>query len=228
MVQLYVVPEWFFGFNIFLELIFFVITILLASFAFRVYRASLQKNLRTFGLVFASIAVSYILLACINLLFLSTFHPATRALSLDEITDLKNVAIGLYVVFFIIGFSGLFHATHKTPTRKMFLLVDIIAFLGVYLSTNKALFLYSMSSIFLAFTVYHYLKQYTKNKNKNELAVLLGMTFLLTSQLGLAAQSVSYHPNLYVVSNILELIGYSCILISLLNILNNGAKKKSA
>ena len=107
MAQLYFVPEWFFGYNIFLEIIFFLITMVVASYSFKVYRASSERNSKLFSLAFILIALSYFTLAILNLIFLSVIRGELRVLSLDEFTTLKNLAIYSYIALFILGFATL-------------------------------------------------------------------------------------------------------------------------
>ena len=197
-----------------------------ASYSFKVYRASSERNSKLFSLAFILIALSYFTLAILNLIFLSVIRGELRVLSLDEFTTLKNLAIYSYIALFILGFATLLCSTFRTKNRSVYFALVLTAFLGVYISAEKSVYLYLFSSLMLTFVAYHQAKECQHHKTRNCLLVFLGMFFLLAAQIVLVAQAFYFISSLYVVSNFLELTAYLLLIASLSNVLKYGKKKK--
>ena len=63
----YLVPSWFFGYGIALEIIFGIVTALVALLSMKVYNLCEQRECKLMGLAFSSIAISYFILPLVNL-----------------------------------------------------------------------------------------------------------------------------------------------------------------
>lgn len=226
MESLHVIPSWFFGYNIFLEMIFAIFTGVVAFYSFKIYKLYSQRELKLFGTSFTFLSISYITLTLINILFLTLVQNNNFVLNVERIIDIKNILITLFVFSFLLGFVTLFYTTLKIKSGRVYTLLAILFMIAINFSYDKSFMIYLLSSIFLVFINYHYFREYSIKKHKNVLFVLLGMVFLLASNLSLIAEANSFVPEMYVFSNILELIGYSSILLSLVYVLKNGKKKK--
>ena len=224
MAQLHSIPNWFAGFNIFFEILFLIATALVAFYAFKIYKLSRHNETKLFGISFASLSISYLVLAVVNIFFLSASENNTFALTIRRIIDVKNTAIGLYIVFFIIGFVTLLYTTLKTNRLRIYGILLILTFTAINFSFDKVFMIYFISSLFLLFINYHYFVEYRKKKNTNIFLVLIGMFFLFLSNVIFLPQII-YIPT-YVISHSLELIGYSFIVASLVKVIQNGKKKK--
>lgn len=226
MESLHIIPSWFFGYNIFLEVVFAIFTGVVAFYAFKIYRLSYQRESKLFGASFTFLSVSYIIMALINILFLTVSQGNSLALNIERIIDLKNVLVGLFVFSFLLGFVTLFYTTLKIESGRVYSILAILFIISINYSYDKSLTIYFLSSVFLLFINYHYFREYFIKKHKSALLTFLGMTFLLASNLSLILEANYFLPSMYVLSNILELIGYGLIILSLLHVLKNGKKKK--
>ena len=59
MAGLYIIPEWFLGYDIALNLLFGIITLIVSLYAFKIYRLSSLKQSKLFGISFSFISISY-------------------------------------------------------------------------------------------------------------------------------------------------------------------------
>src|SRR3989338_6247396 len=100
MAQLYSIPHWFAGFNVIFEILFIIATAMVAFYAFKIYRISSKGEIKLFGISFASLSISYLILVIVNSFFL-TSENNTIMLTIERIADIRNIAIALYIVFFI-------------------------------------------------------------------------------------------------------------------------------
>jgi len=223
---IHIIPSWFLGLNIALEILFAIVTGVIAYYAFKIYRISDQRELKLFGASFTFLSVSYIFLTLINLLFLSVTQGNIHSLNVDRIIDLKDVFVGLFVFSFLLGFVTLFYTTLKIESGRVYTLLAILFIVAINYTADKSFMIYFLASIFLLFINYHYFREYYLKKNKNTLLTFIGMTFLLASNISLIVEANYFIPTMYVVSNALEFVGYGFIIASFVNALKNGKKKK--
>jgi len=226
MAEIYIVPSWFFGVNIALEILFGIITFLLAAYAFKLYNLSNEKEIKILGYSFSFISLSYFIVSIVNFIFLSISQNNTRLLMLEEIINLKNTLILTYLLFLIIGYVTLLYITFHKKTSKTYLIILATTLIGVFFSKNLILTIYLFIALFLFFISYHYLMRCIKNKNEKTFMIFLGFASLFLSALSLIFVSKYHVGNAYVFSHIFDFIGYTLILLSLLFVLKNGKKKK--
>ena len=214
MVSFYLVPNWFFGFGIILEIIFALITAAVAAAAFRIYRASSQNEFRLFGLSFISISLSYLLIALINLLVVSQISDEVRELSLSQITTFSLFGLYLHIFLFISGLTLLCYTSLKLNNSKILILLAFMELFLIFLSANKAFAFFLMAALFISFLIAHYTSEYFSRRNPKTLLILLSFIILLIARWELILSVGNYTS--YVISHVLELIAYSIILANLI------------
>ena len=224
MAQLHSIPTWFAGFNVMFEILFMFATALVAFYAYKIYRISRQREPKLFGISFASLSISYLVLAIVNIFFITVSENNTFGLVIKRIMDVRNVAIALYIVFFIIGFVTLLYTTLRIERARLYGLLILLTFTAINFSLNKVFMIYFVSSLFLLFINYHYYMEYRKKQNTNILLVLIGMLFLFISNIVFLPETQVIST--YVVSHISELVGYGFIVASLIKVMQDGKKKK--
>lgn len=224
MVSFYLVPSWFFGFGIILEILFALIAFAVAVTAFRIYKISCQNEFRLFGFSFASISASYILIALINLLVVSEIGGGMQELSLSKITTLSLFGLYLHIFLFVSGLMVLCYTTLKLKNSKILILLIFMELFLILLSGNKAFAFFLMTALFLSFLIAHYASEYASKKNLRTFSILLSFVILLVARGALILSTRNYTG--YVVSHLLELLAYSIILANLIFLLKHGKKKK--
>ncbi|OIO42782.1 hypothetical protein COU56_02530 [Candidatus Pacearchaeota archaeon CG10_big_fil_rev_8_21_14_0_10_31_9] len=213
MASLYYIPNWFFTTSIIFEIIFAVVTGLVAVLSFKVYNLSRQKEFRLFGLGFTFISLSYIIWSLINLFLLDQLSDALKVLSFNEFVSLGALGIYFYMLLFIVGLATLNYTTLKENSKSIYIIILLISLVGIITSFNKGFTFQILSSIFLAFLLIHFASQVKRNKNVKSLLVFFAFLSLLVSHVIFIFSTSQYMY--YVMGHIFELVAYILILARL-------------
>lgn len=224
MVNFYTIPNWFFGYDIGLEILFALITILVAGFAFKAYSLSKEQEFKLFGISFTLISLSYFAWSLINIFFVEELNEHTRVLLLGNIGLLSVTGIYLHILLFMTGLTTLFYMTCKVKSWKLYSLMIITNLLVVMLSCNKLFAIYTVSSLLIFFIVLFYVSKYFESKNSKIGWLLVAFISLLAANLAFLFENVN---SPYVIAHLLELISFGIILINLVR-MKHGKKKKSS
>jgi uncharacterized protein involved in response to NO len=179
--ELYLIPNWFFGFDIGMEMLFAVVTILVSIIAFRIYSMTEDRKVKLFGLAFLFIGLSYIAWAGINLWFTQLIGDETRELSIESIATIGVIGLYSYIILFISGLINLVSTTCESYKGRAYYLLFGLSLLVIVSSINKLITFRIVSAFLLFFVAYHYFEEYLKNKNKKTLYVMLAITLLFIS-----------------------------------------------
>ncbi|HVY01188.1 MAG TPA: hypothetical protein VHA12_00285 [Candidatus Nanoarchaeia archaeon] len=215
----YLVPQWFFGASIFLEILFSLAALFVAIYAYRVSRIYNQKSIILMTLGFSFIAVSYLSKALINIFLLKQIQSGVLALSIGELNRVAAFGLQLYIGLYLIGALLLLYMTFKSDSTDLFLVLLALSSLGIWFSPDN-LFAFNVivSLLFCAISLY-YGKEYLKNKNKRTMLIFLGFLGLLLSGIGFTF-ATGYYMN-YVIAHVLELASYGLILASIFSLIVN-------
>nr|MCK4929463.1 hypothetical protein [Nanoarchaeota archaeon] len=215
MVHLPIVPEWFLGYDIILELAFAIITLIVSIYAFKIYKLSGQRQSKFFGIAFLFISIAYFIQSFLNFVILSKLNEnICRGLKIASVNFLNSIGIYAYIIFFGIGLITLTYMTLRIKSAKIYSLLLIIILLSFLSSSNTLYLFYLLSSVLLIYIFIHYLMNYLKNKQAKTLLVLVAFAFLLFGSIHFIF-SVN-HGLYYVIGHFLELIAYLFILINLI------------
>ncbi|MBN1175420.1 hypothetical protein JXA48_02130 [Candidatus Woesearchaeota archaeon] len=214
-------PLWFIQCEIGIQLIFAIVTLLVAFYAYRVYRIARQKNSFYLGAGFLSISIAYFIQAFFNFLllrrvttcgFLSFMagHPVQSTMTLSVLV------VFLHMVFMVAGFSVLSYITLKERNIKSFYLILALSIASLVFAANMSIMFYVLLTIMLAFITIQYSLRFNKKPTTDTFIVFLGfgMVFLGTIQLALASALGA----LYVSGHIVTLAGYFLLLINLMRV----------
>jgi hypothetical protein len=226
MESLHIIPSWFLGINILFECLFFIFAAAISAYSVKIYRLANQRESKIFAWAFGFLAVSHLLLLISNSLFLSITQGGMSILAIEDILDFKNFIVWSYVSFFVLGFLTLLYLSLKIKSARVYSLLVALSAIALVASHNLSFLAYSLAAIFLAFISYHYFVEFKRTHNKNTLNVMNGFILLFVSNLLIGLVADYGLPSFYVTANILEIIGYSFIVYSLLNVLKYGEKKK--
>lgn len=211
-------PEWFYGIDSIFEIFSVIVTLIIAGYAYKLYKFSENKNYKYFSLAFLLFAVGFIFKILTNI---TVYSEVLEKMPLGTIT-LVHSTIHQYEFFYILGYLG-------------FRLAILLGLLGIYMVSYKHtnitdMFLYSFLFIlicifshydfiifhlttiaFLCFIVYFYINNYLNKKNKPSLLIASSFIFLLISQVFFA---FTYFELIhYITAEIFQLIGFILLLI---------------
>ncbi len=210
--QLYLIPRWFFGYDIALELLFGIITLMVALYALKMYRLCSLKSCKLFGISFLSISIAYFLWAFVNIYASSFFDDTTQVLSLKGLTILGLVGVYGHVLFMILGLVTLAYVTLKNASYRNYTIIATLSLVSLVFAANKALAFYFVSSFLLFFVLIFYVREYLRVRSLNSFLVVLSFVFLFLGSADFTfASAYKVH---YVAGHLLQLIGYLFMLIS--------------
>jgi hypothetical protein len=223
MVSLYLIPNWFFGYDIALELLFAVVTLCVAVYSFKLYKISQQKEFKLFGISFLLFSLSYFAWSLINFSLVEELNETTRILVLPQLNLINIIGIYSHILLFMAGLVSLFYMTTKVRNGKVYSLLLISSLLAIFLATNKAVAVYLLSSIILIYVTLYYFKESRKYENAN-ITFLAFFLFLVANSILIFAERAN---GFYVFAHILEAGAFGLILGNFISIVKNGKKTQS-
>ena len=210
----YVIPQWFFGFDIGMEILFAIITCLVAVFAFKINKVTKERKIWLLGVAFLLMGLSYIFLGVINYWFAQIASEQFREVSIGEIQTVGIVGVYLYMILFTSGLVTLGYLTAGMKKGKTYYLLFGLSLLVIASSFYKLITFRILAVFLLSFIAYQYFDDYLKNKNKKEFWILLSFTILFLSSVCFIFSPV-YYPA-YIVGHLFELLAYIIMLVVLI------------
>ena len=206
----YFSPGWFFGYDIALELSFAVISLMVALFAFRIYRLTSQRYAKLFGISFTLISISYFIQSIFNFLIVTNANQRIcDAFRFQSVSLFNILSIYFHIIFMTIGLVVLTYMTLKTEKRRILWLLLAISLPAIFLTETLYMF-FLLSTVYLAFISWYYIRNYLRNMQTKTLLVAIAFVFLLFGSMHFII-SVN-HQVFYVIGHILELFAYLFIL----------------
>ncbi|MEK6898797.1 MAG: hypothetical protein AABW79_01745 [Nanoarchaeota archaeon] len=209
--EFYLVPRWFFGFDIALEMLFAFITFFVAAYALYMYRISAERDCKLLGFGFISIALSYVTWGILNFFLLTSLDNSNRVLVIENLNILGFFVLYGHIIFMLAGLATLAYLTFKTRSYRVYSLFVSLPIIMVIFSKNAALSFYFVSALLLFYITLHYMIKYSSRKRQTTLFVLIGFIFLLIGAVGFTFATL--FNGSYVAGHMLQLLGYLFILI---------------
>ena len=206
-------PSWFFGYDVFFEFFFFIISLVIALYALKVYRTTGQKLPKYFGFGFLLVAGSYLVQAVSNYLVYSKLNSQICIMAnLSSVSTIDSIGTYSHMVFMISGLVMLLFVSLKSEKQRTLWILLLASLIAIGLSNNETYTFYLLSSIYLAFIAWHFIENYLKNRQTTTLTVALAFIFLGFGTFHFLI-SVN-HELFYVIGHILGLCAYIMILIN--------------
>lgn len=217
-------PSWFRGIDISLEIIFAVITFLVAFFSFRIYNLTGDKEHRNFAIGFSTISFSYLVWAFLNYFVVSEIQEGICVLRLQEILAVSSFLIYCFMVIYTFGFFLVYNSTLNQRIFENSSLMFLIITFVLYVTCDKTSIFSLLSTLFPFFISIYYFRTYFVNRKFP--TFFLGLAFLLISVSGSLFTFAAYNYVYYIIKHGLELISYFMIAFILFVTLKHGKKKK--
>lgn len=210
MVDFYIVPRWFFGFDIALELLFAAVTFFVALYALYMYRLSAERECKLLGLGFISISLSYVVWGALNFFLLTSLSDSSRVLIIERLDLFGFFILYSHVLLMLLGLATLAYLTFKVKSYRVYSLFVSLPLILVFFSKHAALAFYFASSLLLFYIMIHYFIRYSVVKKATTGLVFGGFIFLFFGALGFTFATLLNGS--YVAGHILQLLGYLFIL----------------
>jgi hypothetical protein len=219
--NVFITPEWFFGYDVLLEVLFAVVTMLVSFYAWKIYKITDERNVRLFSVAFLFISLSYIAQSVLNFVIMAQLQDEVcQAINLQSVYLLNLFGIYVHSILFLIGLLLLTYIALKIYSLRTFVLLFILTFTSLYFSPHKTFMLYILSTTLLGFIVYYYIANYVNNKKPTTLLVTIAMATLLVGYIYFIFAITN--PLYYVVGHFLEMLAYMLVLINLIIIIKAG------
>jgi len=214
MFETYLIPNWFFGFDIAMELLFAIITFLVSVFAFKINSVTKERKIKLFGIGFLLISLSYFVWAGLNYWFVGLAQDGFREISINQAAIIGLISLYAYITLFTIGLVTLVYVSCNNPGGRTYYIMVGLSLLVIASSLYKLISFRILSIFLISFILYRYFEDYLKNKNKKTLLISLAFALLVLSNIDFLFLSVYYEA--YVIGHILELAAYLLILVNLI------------
>ena len=224
-------PRWFYGKDIAIDVVSILVLALIALFSLRCAKLDRQnKNYLWLAASFGLLALSFVFKILMN--FTLYFYEQETAM-VGKITVVYNVLeptttlflIG-FIVYHLLGLLGLyalFSIYHKQSRSTVILVLYLLATIVFFSHVTHYLF-HLTSLILLALLAFHY-AQYAK-KSKTLTTKMLTASFLIIGLSQPFFVFMGVRPDLYVIAECIQLVGYLLLLFTFLKVLY-GKKKPS-
>jgi hypothetical protein len=225
MSNIFIIPEWFIAYDMALEVIFTIITLLVSYYAWKIYKVTEERNIRLLSMAFLFISLSYFVQCILNWIILEQLEDKVIGfIGLQSIYHLNLFGIYFHAILFLIGLLLLTYIALKIYSLRTFILLFLLVFTSLYFSSYKTFTLYLLSTTLLGFIVYYYIANYWNNKKWTTLLTTIAMLTLFAGYLYFIF--ATENPFYYVVGHVLELLAYILVLGNLIIILRAGRKQR--
>ncbi len=225
MANVFLVPGWFYGYDILLEFIFAIVTLVVSYFSYKIYRLTDENKLKLFSLAFLFFSISYTIQSLLNLKILGQI--SNRAISMFELMSINSFnALGIFaqIIFFTVGLITLLYMALDLDNKRVYFLLLLITLPILFFSSNSLFLFYLLASIMLAFVAIFYFQNYIEKKSIKSLWVFIAFDFIFLGQIHFLFSL--NHALYYVLGHFLEFAAYVILLVNLLSISKNGKKKR--
>ncbi|MBR9681984.1 MAG: hypothetical protein GOV00_04270 [Candidatus Altiarchaeota archaeon] len=219
MVYAYLSPSWFLGYDVVFEVAFAVISLVIAFFAFKIHKLSGQRQARLLGLSFFFISLSYFIQSIFNYFIILN---SNQLLLSNQLFLLDFFGVYAHMIFMTAGLVTLVYMTFKIERTRLILFFSLTSLFAIFLSRTVLYSFYVMSTLYLAFIAWHFIKNYIDNKQTKTL-LIAGAFILLFFGSAHFILAVD-HQTFYVLGHFFELFAYLLILLNLYLVIKGDPK----
>ena len=219
----------------FIDLVTLLVLFSIASFAIKYYKLNDNKNYLKLGFSFYLIAVSFLFKMITSV---TVYYDSIKAQNLtgvviealETVRSLNVLATSSFLFFVLFNLAGLYalYSIKKGQKRStIFLIVYfilILTFIATLYSKSMYYIFHLTSLIFLVFIASKYFNIHSETRNKNTRHLAYSFSLIAISQAFF--MFISLNSLVYVIAEMVQLIGYIILLQVLIRILNHGKKKK--
>ncbi len=231
MIQLVFSPRWFYGKDILIDFFSIVILLMISLLAFRYYRINRRKKkhallslaflvmaLSFFFKILTNFTIYYKEIETKNLGFLTVTYS-----SIEHSHILFIVGFLLFRVFMLLGLLILYSIYEKNSSKKDVLILAYFIIISTYFG-RSAYYLFHISTLpFLIIITNDYFVNYRKNKYPNSKRLAYSFAIITLSQVFFIFVELS--PVIYVIAELIQLLGYALLFLTLIKVLKHGKKK---
>lgn len=223
MANIFLVPQWFYGYDVIFELAFAIISLIVSFMSFKIYKLTEENSTKLFGISFLFISISYFIQSFFNFAIISELNKnVVNIFNISDVNLFNNLGVYSNIIFFTVGLITLAYMTFKIKSPKTYSFLVIISMLFLLIGYNNLYLFYVLASVLLIYIAIYYFSNYMKQRNYHSLLSFIAFDFLLFGQFHFIF--AINHQIYYVLGHFLELIAYILITINLITIIKHGKK----
>jgi len=226
-------PQWFYGKDLIFDAISVIVLFLISYFSFQCYNLNKQNKRHVYlSISFLLIAIGFLAKIIVNYVMYFTDFVGYSS-NIITLTQLRiwstqaplTVGVLLFRFLTLYGLYLLFRLSEKKKLRWTdYTLMGFILAVTIFFTQQLYYIFYAISFALLLLIAYNYWNIYNQNKNKN--TQLVGISFGLLALSQAIFFFIRFDFRLYVIAEAIQLFAFIILLITFIQVLNNGKKKK--
>lgn len=214
----------FYGIDSLVEILIIIVSFIISYYSNKIYRLVKDKNYRLFSFAFLAIAISFIfkILSNLTILHKTNIHVTNFVLvvltEFEFIEVVNFISLILYKSFYLVGFLILFLILTKTSNKEKIFLFFYLSLITILFSIYFDFVFHITLILILLFLTYNFFINYNKRKSINSFLVFFAFLLLSVDHLFFILEDINLI--LYLIGEILSLIGFLCLLVNQIKIKN--------
>jgi len=233
MITLIFSPRWFYGYDIIFEALAVIVTLIIGLYGLRIYRFSKERVYKYFGLSFLAFAAAFIAKIAMNFVLynptavkttMETMDITQRLLAKSNLILQAGYDVHRFLYLFaLLGIYWIISKSQDIEHRGLFIYMLLIITL---FSFNTYYVFHLTAAIMLLFIVKHF-KNICQRKGALINAHLNFLAFALILLSQLVFIFIFLNNAIYVVAEVVQLLGFIIFLINILLLVFRHGKKKN-
>ncbi|MGM5484524.1 MAG: hypothetical protein ACQEP1_01480 [Nanobdellota archaeon] len=173
-----ILPDWFLGYGMLLEFIFFLLAAFIAFYSYRVYKITKRKDVKNIFIAFIAFSSSYLIQFLAN----GVFYIDNNLMPLETIL-LKTLPMYIYFILYMFALVTLAYAVLKPKTSRFYYLFLAVVLIGIFMAQSPVLVFNLFSVLILLYTGAFAFYNYYRGKRKNNLMFVIFIILLFIGKL---------------------------------------------
>jgi len=232
MIDLAFSPEWFFGKDVVIDLFSVLTLFLLTYFSLKYYKLGSSRKYLYLCISFFVIGVSFVLKILSNIAISHyTVSEAPHDVLINSTLGLIPsywaiawILLLLYRVLMLVGLYGLYSTYSDEPEKSQIVFTIFLLVIAAYFTRFSYFIFHLVALVLLGFITWRYLMNYKRTKLSTAKLLVYGFALITISQIFFVFTGLN--PVLYVIGEIIQLLGFVSVLFTLILVLKHGKKKK--
>lgn len=225
-------PKWFYGFDSIIEIIAIIISLLLVYYSYKCYKLTGEKRFLYFSIAFISLTLAFFTKIIGTLAIYSRdVRESALAKTMDSafesitIFSINSAAFLLHTFFMIFGIMMLFLIISKLTWENKRVIAMLLYFviIATWLGAIHYQLFYATTFVMLTLISLSYYQNYKEIKSENAKLVAYAFLILLISNAFFIF--IIYSKTIYVIAELLQLLGFIYLLIPFILVLKKKPKK---
>ncbi|MFW6378492.1 MAG: hypothetical protein ACOCZV_00550 [Nanoarchaeota archaeon] len=216
-----VTPYWFSFSQIVIQLIFTIVTFLIAYKSYSVYKICNQRTSKLYAYGFLGVTIGYLMQALLHTFVVANVSSndiisvVSQEMARTSTIQLSAIPVIIGMVATLIGLSIIAFVTLRVKNEQVLLLTMILALISI-ITPFYPITYHLTASVFLIFITIQYYRRFEEKRTGNSQTVFLGFLFILLGTILLTLTKMMSAT--YIIGHFVALFGYILLLWSLMKV----------